>query len=145
MKLSEHFTLEELTASDIGARKGLDNTPNEQEVANLVRLAAFLEQVRTLLGKPILINSAFRSEAVNRAVGSKDTSQHRKGCAADIRAPGMTPKEVCTKIVQSKLHYDQVICEFDAWTHVSIPNKPEIGPRKVALGIDKNGTRSFEV
>ena len=80
MNLSPHFTLEELTFTD---HREFDNTPNDQELANLVRLAEFLEQVKTLLGgKPIMINSAFRSEEVNRAVGSKDTSQHRRGCAA---------------------------------------------------------------
>jgi len=85
MNLSPHFTLEELTHSDIGARRGLDNTPNEQETANLKRLANFLEAVRTILEKPIFINSGFRSKAVNDSVGSKDTSQHRHGCASDIR------------------------------------------------------------
>ncbi len=89
-----NFTLEELTHSEVAERKNLDNTPNASEVANLTRLAALLEQVRTLLGKPILINSGFRSKPVNDSVGSKDTSQHRLGCAADLRVPGMTPKQV---------------------------------------------------
>lgn len=85
MNLSPHFTLEELTFTE---HRQFDNTPNDNELANLVRLADFLEQVKTLLdGKPIMINSAFRSEQVNAAVGSKDTSQHRRGCAADIRVP----------------------------------------------------------
>ena len=89
MNLSEHFTLEELTHTD---HRTLDNTPNIDELANLKRLAQFLESVKTALGgKPIMVNSAFRSKAVNDAVGSKDTSQHRTGCAADIRVPGMTP------------------------------------------------------
>jgi len=89
MQLSEHFTLEELTHTD---HRQFDNAPNASEMANLVRLAAFLEEVKTVLGgKPIIVNSAFRSKQVNDAVGSKDTSQHRIGCAADIRVPGMTP------------------------------------------------------
>lgn len=139
--MTEHFTLDELTHTD---HRTLDNTPNETELANIQRLAKFLEEIKTLLGgKPIMINSAFRSKAVNDAVGSKDTSQHRLGCAADIRVPSMTPDAVVRAIVASDLGYDQVIREFDRWTHVSIPNEPARAPRKQALIIDKQGTRIF--
>jgi hypothetical protein len=140
-QLSEHFTLEELTHTD---HRELSNEPNESETTNLVRLANFLEQVKKLLGgKPIMVNSAFRSKAVNDAVGSKDTSQHRVGCAADIRVPGMTPDEVVKAIIASDLPYDQCIREFDRWTHISIPNHPDDKPRKQALIIDKTGTRVY--
>jgi putative chitinase len=139
--MTPHFTLEELTHTD---HRTLDNTPNETEQANIQRLAEFLEAVKTLLGgKPIMVNSAFRSKAVNDAVGSKDTSQHRIGCAADIRVPGMTPDQVVRAIIASDLGFDQVIREFDRWTHVSIPNTPEAKPRKQALIIDKAGTRVY--
>lgn len=139
--MTPHFTLDELTHTD---HRTLDNTPNETEQANIQRLAEFLEAVKTLLGgKPIMVNSAFRSKAVNDAVGSKDTSQHRIGCAADIRVPGMTPDQVVRAIIASDLGFDQVIREFDRWTHVSIPNTPEAKPRKQALIIDKSGTRAF--
>ena len=139
MNLSPHFTLEELTHTD---HRTLDNTPNETELANLQRLAEFLETVKTVLGgKPIMVNSAFRSKAVNDAVGSKDTSQHRIGCAADIRVPGITPDEVVKAIIASGIGYDQVIREFDRWTHISIPNAG--APRKQALIIDKAGTRIY--
>ena len=145
MHLTPHFTLDELTASETAARNGWDNTPNDQELANLVRLADFLEQVKVVLGgKPIMVNSAFRSKKVNDAVGSRDTSQHRLGCAADIRVPGMTPDEVVRKIVASGIGYDQVIREFDRWTHISVPNSEDTSPRKQALIIDKVGTRQFE-
>jgi len=141
MNLSEHFTLEELTHTD---HRELDNTPNDAEMANLVRLADFLEEVKTVLGgKPVMVNSAFRSKAVNDAVGSKDTSQHRIGCAADLRIPGMTPDEVVRAIIASGIGYDQVIREFDRWTHVSISNKDGDKPRRQALIIDKAGTRAF--
>lgn len=141
MNLSAHFTLDELTHTD---HRELDNTPNEQELANLNRLAAFLEEVKTVLGgKPIMVNSAFRSKAVNDAVGSKDTSQHRVGCAADLRVPGMTPDEVVKAIISSSIGYDQVIREFDRWTHVSIPNAANGTPRRQALIIDKAGTRVY--
>jgi len=141
MNLSENFTYEELTHTD---HREFDNTPNEAEMANLVRLANFLEQVRDVLGgREIHINSAFRSEAVNQAVGSKNSSQHRHGCAADIRVKGMTPDEVVNAIIAADLPYDQVIREFDRWTHVSIPNHEDIQPRAMALIIDKSGTRAF--
>jgi len=141
MNLSPSFTLEELTHTD---HREFDNNPNEAEMANLVRLAAFLEQVKEVLGgKPIIVNSAFRSKAVNDAVGSSDRSQHRHGCAADIRVPGMTPDQVVKAIIGSGLPYDQVIREFDRWTHVSIPNTEDADPRAMALIIDKSGTRAF--
>ena len=141
MNLTEHFTLEELTHTD---HREFDNTPNDAELENIKRLAEFLEQVKTLLGgKPIMVNSAFRSKLVNNAVGSKDTSQHRVGCAADIRVPGVTPDEVVKTIIASDLGYDQVIREFDRWTHISIPNSIHNAPRKQALIIDKQGTRLY--
>ena len=141
MNLSAHFTLDELTHTD---HRELDNTPNEQELGNLKRLAAFLEEVKTVLGgKPIMVNSAFRSKAVNDAVGSKDTSQHRVGCAADLRVPGMTPDEVVKAVIASGIGYDQVIREFDRWTHISVPNDVAGSPRRQALIIDKAGTRVY--
>ena len=142
--MTPHFTLDELTASETAERNGWDNTPNEQELANLQRLAEFLEDVKEALGgKPIMVNSAFRNKQVNDAVGSKDTSQHRVGCAVDIRVPQLTPDEVVKTIIASGLPYDQVIREFDRWTHVSIPNTPETAPRRQALIIDKTGTRLY--
>jgi hypothetical protein len=135
--MTPHFTLAELTAT---SHRQFDNTPNEAEIANLQKLAEFLEQVKEALdGKPIMINSAFRSKQVNDSVGSKDTSQHRTGCAADFKVPGMTPDAVVRAIIAAGLPYDQIIREFDAWTHISISDTP----RKQALIIDRAGTRPF--
>jgi hypothetical protein len=140
-QLSVHFTLEELTHTD---HREFDNTPNPAETANLIRLAGLLEDVKIALGnKPVMINSAFRSKQVNDAVGSKDSSQHRIGCAADIRIPQMTPDEVVRAIIAADLPFDQIIREFDRWTHISVPNTPDGKPRKQALIIDKTGTRPF--
>ena len=153
-QLSEHFTFEELTHTD---HRDLDNTPTNAEkcivdgkevvvdaVANLTRLANFLEQLKVVLGgKPIMVNSAFRSEAVNSAVGSKNTSDHRRGCAADIRVPSMTPDEVTKAIIASDLPYQQVIREFDRWTHVAITTNEGDTPKKSKLIIDKQGTRPY--
>jgi len=135
--MTPHFTLAELTAT---SHRQFDNTPNEKELANLQKLAEFLEQVKTTLdGKPIMINSAFRSKQVNDSVGSKDTSQHRLGYAADFKVPGMTPDQVVRAIIDSDLQFDQIIREFDAWTHVSISPSP----RRQALIIDRAGVRPF--
>jgi len=139
--LSVHFTFEELTHTD---HREFDNTPNVEETENLTRLAEFLEQVKTALGgKPVMINSAFRCKEVNDAVGSKDTSQHRIGCAADIRVPSMTPDEVVKAVIASGIGYDQLIREFDRWTHISVPSVAGDNPRRQSLIIDKTGTRPY--
>ena len=137
MNLSPHFTLDELTHTD---HREIDNSPTQDEINNLQQLANFLEEVKTVLGgKPIMISSGFRCKALNDAVGSKDTSQHRTGFAADFRVPGMTPDEVVRAVIASGIGYDQIIREFDRWTHISVADKP----RKQALIIDKSGTRAF--
>ena len=143
MQLTEHFTLEELITSEIAARHGLDNNPSLEVVANLERLARFLEEVRKILGKPIMVNSAYRAPAVNEAVKGSKSSQHLLGCAADIRVPNMTPDEVVKAIIASNLQYDQLIREFDSWTHVSITNDASATPRNQTLIIDKQGTRPY--
>jgi len=139
--LSPHFSLEELTVTD---HREFTNEPNDLEKNNLKRLAELLEQVKRLLGdKPIMVNSAFRSKQVNDAVGSSDRSQHRVGAACDFRVPGMTPNEVVKAVIASDILYDQIIREFDRWTHISVPNEPNGKPRRQALIIDKQGTRIY--
>jgi hypothetical protein len=151
VNLTPNFTLEELTASETADRNGWDNSPNDQELANLTRLADFLEQVKVVLnGKPIIISSGLRTKKVNDAVGSKDTSQHRLGCAADFRVPGMTPDQVVKAIMAAGLTYDQLIREFatptgGGWTHISITNDPQGKPRGQTLIIDRQGTRLYSV
>lgn len=143
MNLSEHFTLQELTQSEIALRNGWENTPDAAEINNLTRLAELLEQVRKVLNKPIMINSAYRSKQVNDAVKSKDTSQHRLGCAADIRVGGMTPDQICQAIKASDIQFDQLIREFDSWVHISVPNHVSETPRNQMLIIDRSGTRAY--
>jgi len=138
--VTPHFTLAELTHTD---HRTLDNTPDADALANLQRLAEFLERVREVLGgRPVMITSGYRSAAVNAACGSRESSQHRLGCAADIRVPGMAPDAVVRAVRASGLAYDQLIKEFDSWTHISIPLLTA-APRKMALIIDKTGTREF--
>jgi zinc D-Ala-D-Ala carboxypeptidase len=144
MNLSENFTYDELTRSEAAARHGFDNTPNESEVDNLKRLAALLEEVKKAVGgKPVMINSGFRSKQTNDAVGSKDSSQHRLGCAADIRVPGMTPRQVVDACIEAQVPFDQIILEFDSWTHISVANTPDAALRGQKLIIDKQGTRQY--
>ena len=141
--MTPHFTLAELTET---SHRQFDNTPNETELANLQKLAEFLEQVKEALdGKPIMVTSGFRCKAVNDSVGSSDKSQHRTGSAADFRVPGMTPDAVVRTIIEAGLPYDQIIREFSdpvaggGWTHISISDTP----RRQALIIDRAGTRPF--
>tara|TARA_R110000868_G_scaffold78035_1_gene223012 strand:- start:725 stop:1156 length:432 start_codon:yes stop_codon:yes gene_type:complete len=139
--LSPHFTLAELTVTD---HREFDNSPTQEEISNLQRLAYLLEKVKEAIGgKPIMVNSAFRCKQVNDAVGSKDTSQHRHGCAADIRVPGMTPDQVVRAVIAAGLPYQQLIREFDRWTHISITNEENAEPKRQVLIIDRSGTRQF--
>lgn len=124
MNLSSHFTLDELTISQTAARKGLDNTPPPEVLANLKRLAATLEEVRGLVGKPIVVSSGYRSNAVNRAVGGSKTSAHMSGLAADINCHGLSPVALAHVIKSSGIEFDQLILEFDSWVHIAIADEP---------------------
>jgi putative chitinase len=139
--MTPNFTLAELTVTD---HREFKNEPNPSEIANLQRLAGLLEQVKVAIGgKAVMVNSAFRSAQVNASVGSKETSQHRLGCAADIRVPGMAPDVVVKAVIAAKLPFDQLIREFDRWTHISVPNDPKGKPRGQVLIIDAKGTRPY--
>ncbi len=116
MQLTANFSLAELTVTN----RKLPNEPNAAEQANLKALARhILQPLRKSVGRPVVVNSAFRSELVNRAVGGTPTSQHRLGQAADIRVRGMTSVELARHIVALDLPFDQVIEEFGSWVHVS--------------------------
>lgn len=120
--LSPHFKLSELTLSQAAVRHGVGNTPNPEQLANLYRTAAMLEQVRALLGnKPLVISSGFRSAAVNSLVGGSLKSAHLLGLAADFTCPSFgTPQQVCRAIVASGLAFDQCIYE-GTWVHLAAP------------------------
>lgn len=143
MQLSAHFTLEEMTRSEYAARRGWPNEPEQKELDNLKRTCALLEQVRALVNRPIIVTSGYRSPNINSAIGGSRNSQHMNGCAADIRAVGMTPDDLMMAVVGSKIQYDQLIREFDSWVHISVPNEPDAKPRMQRLIIDKNGTRTY--
>lgn len=123
MNLSPHFTLAEYTASEIAARRGIDNTPREAFVLeNLKRMAGVMEEIREILGHPIHVSSGFRSLDLNSAIGSKPTSAHVVGLATDFICPGFgTPYDVCRAIVPhvERLGIDQLIYEH-TWIHVGL-------------------------
>jgi len=142
MRLSPHFSLEELTLSDTAVRLNIDNTPDEETINNLTFLASELEYVRDILGNPMVVSSGFRCHALNDHLGSKRTSSHCKGLAIDFVCPSFgDPRSIVSAIIMANINYDQVILEYDRWVHLSF--HPE-HPRKQALIIDKEGVRPFE-
>lgn len=126
-KLSEHFTLEELIFSVTAARENIDNLPLPDQVNHAkLYLVPGLEQIRTLLGKPLHINSGYRSIALNAATpGSSNTSQHTKFEAADITSPEFgDPISIAKAIIASNIIFDQLIYEYTSWVHISFSEKP---------------------
>lgn len=120
MELSQHFTLAELTRSATGARKGLDNTPTQEVIANLTTLCEkLLEPLRAKIGKPLIVLSGYRSQEVNKAVGGAKNSQHLTGNACDFYVDGHTIAELFELIRKSGLEYDQCLEEFGQWIHIS--------------------------
>ena len=122
MLLSEHFSLEELTASEVAARAGIDNSPSAETMQNLLRLAVRLELVRAALGNnPLHVTSGYRSPRLNQMVGGSKNSMHMQGLAADILCPAFGPPlEVCRAIAKSGIAADQIIHEFGRWCHVGL-------------------------
>lgn len=120
-KVTENFTLEELCHSNTAVAKGLENIPNESQVENLKSLAInLLQPVRDLYGKPMIINSGFRSPEVNKAVNGSPTSDHMNGKAADVRTPN--PRELFNLVRNSGLSFDQLIL-YPTFVHMSFRSK----------------------
>ncbi|MCO7630340.1 D-Ala-D-Ala carboxypeptidase family metallohydrolase [Pseudomonas guariconensis] len=136
MLITPHFTLEEMTVSQIAAREGLDNAPPAQALANLGLLCRTLEQVRALCGAPIIVSSGYRSPAVNRRVGGASSSAHLSGLAADFTVFDLAPRELALRIRDSDVVFDQLILEFDGWVHLAVSRGT---PRRQVLTI-RRGT-----
>lgn len=120
-KITENFTLEELCHSNTAVAKGLENIPNASQVENLKSLAInLLQPVRDLYGKPMIINSGFRSQEVNKAVNGSPTSDHMNGKAADVRTPN--PRELFNLVRNSGLSFDQLIL-YPTFVHMSFRSK----------------------
>lgn len=126
MKLSPHFTLAEFTRSDTATARRISNNPTDAHIDALKLLCVHvLEPVRAHFGKPVRINSGFRSAALNRSVGGSASSQHMKGEAADIEIAGVSNYDLA-RYIRDNLDFDQVILEFytpgqssSGWVHVS--------------------------
>jgi len=141
MKISEHFTLEELSISETASRCGLENIPGAVATANLERIAAFMEKIRALLGnRPIVVHSGYRSPQVNKAVGGVITSAHCRGLACDFVCPMFgTPVDVALAVRKSELEYDQLILE-DGWVHVSLPEDGLLSRRESLTKASREAT-----
>jgi zinc D-Ala-D-Ala carboxypeptidase len=137
--LSSNFTKEEMTSTQV---RGVENTPNQEQLDNLERLCKEqLEQCRDLLG-PMHVNSGFRSKEVNARVGGAKTSQHCLGLACDFIPLNLELKYAYSLVQQSNIEFDQLIYEYGAWIHVS--RAPEgKAPRKQCLMIGKFTNGSY--
>jgi zinc D-Ala-D-Ala carboxypeptidase len=145
MKLSPHFSLDEMIKSQTALRRGLDNSPDGDQLEAMVDLCEYvLEPIRKHWSRPVIVSSAFRAPAVNKAIGSKSTSQHTKGQAADIEIPGVDNLDLYHWIGQS-VEFDQLILEYysgepaSGWVHVSYVSRET--NRRERLRIDKSGIR----
>ncbi|MBF8672109.1 peptidase M15 [Pseudomonas putida] len=134
MLISPHFTLDEMTVSQLAAREGLDNNPPAEARANLQLLCNSLEQVRALFGAPVIVSSGYRSPAVNQRIGGALTSKHLQGLAADFTVIEVSPREVVRRISESAIPFDQLILEFDNWVHLAVSHST---PRRQVLTIRK--------
>ena len=137
MRLSDHFTLAEFTASQTAARKGIKNQPSAEILERLKSTAANMEKVRAVLGKPVTVSSAYRSPALNKAVGGSPSSAHVQGYAVDFNCHAFgSPLEVARTIQGAGIQYDQLIHEFGSWVHISFDPRM----RSMELTIGRNGT-----
>jgi hypothetical protein len=144
MRLTPNFDLEEFTRSQTASRHGIDNTPSGEVISNLIRVSRLLEDIRSMFdNSPIHISSGYRCPELNEKVGGSPKSQHLTGCAVDFTIQGVSLNEIMDTIIASGLEYDQLIKEFSAWIHCSVPDYGK-EPRKQALIIDKEGTRKYE-
>jgi len=144
MNLTKNFTLSEMCKSDTALRLGLENEPNEQQLAALKLLAEkVLQPVRDHFGRGVKVNSALRTLPVNRAIGSGDNSDHVRGQAADIEIPGV-PNAELAEWIKDNLDFRQLILEFytpgipdSGWVHVSYV--AEDNKKQVLTATKQNG------
>lgn len=132
----KYFSIEELCKSDTATARGIDNTPNEEVKANLEALIEnVLDPLREWYGKPIYVNSGYRSPELNKAVGGVSNSQHMKGQAADIDVHDTEENKKLQDYIKDNLDFDQAIFENNgAWLHVSY--KKDGGNRKQAFALN---------
>ena len=143
-QLSAHFSLEEMTFSEMAVRHGIDNKPNAATRKNLMELCEdVLESVRRLAGGPITVTSGYRSPILNSLIGGAPDSQHKTGEATDINCPLLNPRELFQRIRQSDIPFDQLIDEFGSWVHVS-HRSPENNRRQVLRARKVGGVTKYD-
>ena len=130
MNLSEHFTLDEATYSETAVRMNIPNQPSELQLANMKHAAAFLEPLRAVTG-PLRINSWLRLPDVNVAVGGSKISSHMDGFAIDVSSSTLTPIQLCHKVEELGIKFDQMIYEYGRWMHISFA--PEMRQQKLTI------------
>lgn len=130
MNLSEHFTLDEATYSETAVRLGISNQPSPQQLENMKKAAAGLEQLRAVSG-PLRINSWLRLPDVNVAVGGSKISSHMDGWAIDVSSSSLTPIQLCHKVEELGIKFDQMIHEYGRWMHISFA--PEMRQQKLTI------------
>lgn len=131
MQLTKNFSLAELTRSETAARRGWSNTPDSVALGHLIMLAWYvLEPLRDKLGRPVLINSGYRSSLVNSAVGGADNSLHLRGRAADLVVPGMRSAEVARVASALQLPISELIVEFNEWVHIAVAEPGKMPERR---------------
>lgn len=123
MQLTKNFTLDHLTYSDTALRKGIENVPNEQQIANLKRLAQVVLEPMLAQFPHMVVTNAFRTEELNEAIGGSKTSEHMNGNAADVVVPGVSFHDVAEWAADNIKVFDQVIKEWK-WTHVGLRDVP---------------------
>ena len=141
--MTPHFTLSEFTASDTAARLGINNDLPDELRENALKTLEMMERIRFHIDAPITITSGYRCEALNRAIGSKPTSDHTLAFAVDFKAPKAgTPAEIAKDLasVIDVLGIGQLILEFGAWVHVSLARPDKVINRIIT--IDKTGVRA---
>lgn len=144
--LSAHFTLEELTFSQVALRTGLDNVPGPLDKENLIHLCeSLLEPARTILGVPIHIDSGFRSHLINSVVGGALNSAHLSGQAADIVPIGMPVLEAFDILRGNNLPFDQIIYECAAWIHISIAPRNTTARRQALTATGRPGAWEYQL
>lgn len=135
-QLSPNFSLAELTTTSTG----IANVPTGQLLQNLTYTAQQMEKVRAILGTPIQINSGYRSDAVNRAVGGVTTSAHSFGFACDFISPAFgTPYEICAALIKGGMKFDQLIHEKRRWVHIGFGLKTGMSQRQQVLTLPPQG------
>lgn len=138
-KITEHFTIEEMTRSEAAIRNGLDNSVPNHLIANMRKVASVLEIIRSHFNAPIKVTSCYRSQDVNKAVGGSKTSAHCFAHAADFEVVGVANLDVCRWVAENIPDFDQVIYEFGpgGWCHLGFTTKE---PRKQLLSaVKENG------